>query len=93
MIIDRIFTPGLAQVAYLIADESSGDVAVIDPRHFVVPFNSDAFQCLARDCFETRTIRPMKEALIEVTRELKRRDDLDYPAWIGWESSRNTTTR
>ncbi len=93
MIIDRIFTPGLAQVAFLIADEASGDVAVIDPRHFVVPFNSDAFQCLARDCFETRTIRPMKEALIEVTRELKRRDDLDYPAWVGWESSRNTTTR
>ena len=35
MIIDRIFTPGLAQVAYLIADESSGDVAVIDPRRDV----------------------------------------------------------
>lgn len=32
MIIDRVFTPSLAQVAYLIADEASGDVAVIDPR-------------------------------------------------------------
>ena len=31
VIIDRVFTPGLAQVAYLIADEASGDVAVIDP--------------------------------------------------------------
>ncbi len=35
MIIDRVFTPGLAQVAYLIADESSGEVAVIDPRRDV----------------------------------------------------------
>lgn len=35
MIIERIFTPGLAQVAYLIADESTGDVAVIDPRRDV----------------------------------------------------------
>ncbi|MER3437239.1 MAG: MBL fold metallo-hydrolase, partial [Chloroflexota bacterium] len=32
MILDRIFTPGLAQVAYLVADETTGDVAVIDPR-------------------------------------------------------------
>lgn len=35
MIIDRIFTPGLAQVAYLVADESTRDVAVIDPRRDV----------------------------------------------------------
>ncbi|MEZ4666267.1 MAG: MBL fold metallo-hydrolase [Thermomicrobiales bacterium] len=35
MIVDRVFTPGLAQVAYLIADESTGDVAVIDPRRDV----------------------------------------------------------
>lgn len=35
MIIDRIFTPGLAQVAYLIADESARTVAVIDPRRDV----------------------------------------------------------
>lgn len=35
MMIDRIFTPGLAQVAYLVADEQSGDVAVIDPRRDV----------------------------------------------------------
>lgn len=32
MILDRVFTPGLAQVAYLVADETTGDVAVIDPR-------------------------------------------------------------
>lgn len=32
MIIDRVFTPGLAQVAYLVADESAQHVAVIDPR-------------------------------------------------------------
>jgi hydroxyacylglutathione hydrolase len=32
MIIDRVFTPSLAQVAYLIADETTGNVAVIDPR-------------------------------------------------------------
>jgi hydroxyacylglutathione hydrolase len=32
MILDRIFTPGLAQVAYLVADEAAGEVAVIDPR-------------------------------------------------------------
>ena len=30
--IDRIFTPGLAQVAYLVADPAAGVVAVIDPR-------------------------------------------------------------
>ncbi len=35
MLIDRVFTPGLAQVAYLVADESSGEVAVIDPRRDV----------------------------------------------------------
>lgn len=32
MIIDRIYTPGLAQVAYLVADEAAGVTAVIDPR-------------------------------------------------------------
>jgi hydroxyacylglutathione hydrolase len=35
MIIDRIFTPGLTQVAYLIADDAAGEVAVIDPRRDV----------------------------------------------------------
>jgi len=35
MIIDRIFTPGLAQVAYLVADEAASEVAVIDPRRDV----------------------------------------------------------
>lgn len=35
MIIDRVFSPGLAQVAYLIADEQTGEVAVIDPRRDV----------------------------------------------------------
>jgi len=29
---DRIFTPGLAQVAYLIADTDAREVAIIDPR-------------------------------------------------------------
>ncbi len=32
MHIERIFTPGLAQVAYLVADEAARNVAVIDPR-------------------------------------------------------------
>ena len=32
MIIDRVYTPGLAQVAYLVADEAAGEAAVIDPR-------------------------------------------------------------
>lgn len=32
MLVDSIFTPSLAQVAYLIADESTGELAVIDPR-------------------------------------------------------------
>jgi hydroxyacylglutathione hydrolase len=32
MLIDRLFTPGLAQVAYFVADEDAGEVAVIDPR-------------------------------------------------------------
>lgn len=35
MILDRVYTPGLAQVAYLVADESAGEVAVIDPRRDV----------------------------------------------------------
>jgi hydroxyacylglutathione hydrolase len=35
MIVDRIFTPGLAQVAYLVADDAAGVVAVIDPRRDV----------------------------------------------------------
>src|SRR5215211_4829886 len=33
--IDRVFTPGLAQVAYLVADAAAGVVAVIDPRRDV----------------------------------------------------------
>jgi len=32
MIIDRVYTPGLAQVAYLVADEAAKVAAVIDPR-------------------------------------------------------------
>jgi hydroxyacylglutathione hydrolase len=32
MLVDRIYTPGLAQVAYLVADEAAGVAAVIDPR-------------------------------------------------------------
>ena len=32
MLIDRLFTPGLAQVAYLVADENAGEAALIDPR-------------------------------------------------------------
>ena len=35
MILDRVYTPGLAQVAYLVADEAAGVVAVIDPRRDV----------------------------------------------------------
>jgi len=35
MIVDRVFTPGLAQVAYFVADEAAGEVAVIDPRRDV----------------------------------------------------------
>ncbi len=35
MSIDRVYTPGLAQVAYLVADERAGEVAVIDPRRDV----------------------------------------------------------
>ncbi|MDQ3654724.1 MAG: rhodanese-like domain-containing protein [Chloroflexota bacterium] len=35
MIVDRVYTPGLAQVAYLVADEQSGEAAVIDPRRDV----------------------------------------------------------
>ncbi len=44
MILDRIFTPGLAQVAYLVADEAAGAVAVIDPRRDV-----DAYVAWAAD--------------------------------------------
>jgi hydroxyacylglutathione hydrolase len=32
MIVDRVYTPGLAQVAYLVADDRANEVAVIDPR-------------------------------------------------------------
>jgi len=32
MIVDRLFTPSLSHVAYLIADEASGEVGVVDPR-------------------------------------------------------------
>lgn len=40
MIIERIFTPGLAQVAYLVADEAARQVAVIDPRRDVESYIS-----------------------------------------------------
>ena len=35
MLIERVFTPGFAQVAYLVADEPAREVAVIDPRRDV----------------------------------------------------------
>ena len=35
MIIDRIYTPGLAQVAYIVTDPDAGVAAVIDPRRDV----------------------------------------------------------
>src|SRR5688500_14058282 len=35
MIIERFFTPGLAHVAYGVADPASGRAAVIDPRRDV----------------------------------------------------------
>lgn len=38
MLVDSIFTPGLAQVAYLIADEAAQTAAVIDPRRDIDPY-------------------------------------------------------
>ncbi|MFM8594283.1 MAG: MBL fold metallo-hydrolase [Chloroflexota bacterium] len=38
MIIDRVYTPGLAQVAYLIGDERTGKAAVIDPRRDIAAY-------------------------------------------------------
>jgi hydroxyacylglutathione hydrolase len=35
MIVDRVFTPGLAQVAYVVADEDAREVAILDPRRDV----------------------------------------------------------
>lgn len=35
MTIERIETPGLAQVSYIVADESTGEIAIIDPRRDV----------------------------------------------------------
>ncbi len=35
MLLERFFTPGLAQVAYLVADAAAGVAAVIDPRRDV----------------------------------------------------------
>lgn len=38
MILDRVYTPGLAQVAYLVADDVAGEAAVIDPRRDVAAY-------------------------------------------------------
>jgi len=38
MILDRVFTPGLAQVAYLVADTTAREAAVLDPRRDVVAY-------------------------------------------------------
>lgn len=35
IVTDRVFTPGLAQVAYIVADTSTGEAAIIDPRRDV----------------------------------------------------------
>lgn len=35
MLLERIYTPGLAQIAYLVGDENAGVAAVIDPRRDV----------------------------------------------------------
>ena len=40
MILERFFTPGLAQVAYAIADQDAGVAAVIDPRRDVEAYTS-----------------------------------------------------
>ncbi|HEU0116698.1 MAG TPA: rhodanese-like domain-containing protein [Thermomicrobiales bacterium] len=38
MIVDRVSTPGLAQVAYLVADEAAAQAAVIDPRRDIADY-------------------------------------------------------
>jgi hydroxyacylglutathione hydrolase len=35
MIVERVYTPGLAEVAYYVADETAREVAIIDPRRDV----------------------------------------------------------
>jgi hydroxyacylglutathione hydrolase len=44
MLFERFYTPGLAQVAYLVADEAAGVAAVIDPRRDI-----DAYLDWARE--------------------------------------------
>ena len=44
MILERFFTPGLAQVAYLIGDDRTGMAAVIDPRRDIDAYLAFATQ-------------------------------------------------
>ena len=72
-VLDRVFTPGLAQVAYLIADEAAGAAAVIDPRRDVAAY---------LDWARSRDLRITAIAVLRVDRgELgaRRRRQHDYP--------------
>lgn len=59
MTIDRIYTPGLAQVVYLIADADTGVASVIDPRR--------AGRLAKRDSRACTVIHPFCVRLHDVT--------------------------
>jgi len=82
MIIDRIFTPGLAQVAYLIADESAREVAVIDPRRDVDAYVDWATE---RDFRITAILETHIHAdFVSGSLELAARTDAPiYASWLG----------
>jgi hydroxyacylglutathione hydrolase len=87
MRIERLYTPGLAQVAYLVGDEQAGVAALIDPRRDV-----DAYLELARanglritDVFETHihadfvSGAPELAAATGATLHAGRLGEVDYP--------------
>ena len=87
MHIERVYTPGLAQVAYLVGDEQAGVAAVIDPRRDI-----DLYLELARaaglritDVFETHVHADFVSGALEVaaatgaTLHASRSGALDYP--------------
>ena len=57
-------------------------------RHFVIPFNTESFECKANGYVESRSRLLIHDALVETTQELARRDRLPYAEWMEWNNSR-----
>ena len=81
MIIDRVYTPGLAQVAYLVADEAPARCAVIDPRRDIDAYLEWAASAA---CVSPPSSRPTSTPTSSVVRVNWRRRPAPRSTPVGW---------